>query len=299
MWIRSLVACLVVWLAAAAPAVAQRTETMAFAPHVPNIVPRSVMVLRGPPPAQITGTLRLPPGTGRVPAVLILHGSGGVDGRGHMYGQALADAGIASLEIDMFTPRGVSQNNIDTARPRPTDALPDVFGALRAMAAHPRLDDGRLGVMGFSFGGILSTLVATAPIGGTYGPGSPAVRGVMPFYPPCYLFTEGEGPFAAMIGSRFPRMPMLMLVAGRDDYDADGGESCRRLLAAGSPEAQRNARLHIHPNATHAWEGVRTGSFFDRAAARGRGARVTIQRDPAATADSIARTVAFFREVLR
>jgi dienelactone hydrolase len=298
MWLRTLVACLVVWLAAPAPAAAQRTETLAFSPHIPNILPRG-LALRGQPPAQITGTLRLPPGTGRVPAVLILHGSGGVDGRGHMYGQALAAAGIASFEIDMFTPRGVTQNNIATARPHPLDTLPDVFGALRAMAAHPRLDGGRLGVMGFSFGGMLSTMVATAPVGGTYGLGSPAVRGVMPIYPPCYVFTEGEGPFAAMIGSRFPRVPMLMLAAGRDDYDADGGESCRRLLAAGGPEAQRNATLHVYPNATHAWEGVQTGSFFDRGAARGRGARVTIQRDPAATADSIGRAVAFFREVLR
>src|SRR5208337_1754175 len=38
----------------------------------------------------------------KVPAVLILHGSGGVDGRGAFYARALQEAGIATLEITMF-----------------------------------------------------------------------------------------------------------------------------------------------------------------------------------------------------
>lgn len=283
-------------LALAAPAAAQTTERLALAPHIPPNLPPGQAV-RAAPPAQIPGTLRLPPGAGRAPAVLILHGSGGVDGRGHIYAQALLAAGIASLEIDMFGPRGVSANNIETARPRPIDVLPDVFGALRAMAQHPRVDAARLGVMGFSFGGILSVMVATPPVGRTYAPGSPAVRGVMPLYAPCFLFLDGR-PFAPMIGQAFPRLPMLMLAAGRDDYDADGGESCRRLVAAGGPDAHRRATLHVYPDATHAWEGVQTGRFFDAAASRGRGAQVMIQRSPATTADSTARAVAFFREVL-
>lgn len=38
--------------------------------------------------------------------MLILHGSGGVDGRGAFYAQALQDAGIATLEITIFRPGG-------------------------------------------------------------------------------------------------------------------------------------------------------------------------------------------------
>jgi hypothetical protein len=44
--------------------------------------------------------------TAKVPAVLILHGSGGIDGRGAYYAKALQDAGIATLEITMFAPGG-------------------------------------------------------------------------------------------------------------------------------------------------------------------------------------------------
>ena len=38
----------------------------------------------------------------KVPAVLILHGSGGMDDRGAFYATALQEAGIATLEIRMF-----------------------------------------------------------------------------------------------------------------------------------------------------------------------------------------------------
>src|SRR3954447_11272657 len=44
--------------------------------------------------------------TTSMPVVLILHGSGGVDGRGAFYAKALQDTGIATLEITMFPPGG-------------------------------------------------------------------------------------------------------------------------------------------------------------------------------------------------
>jgi hypothetical protein len=56
----------------------------------------------------VPATLTLPEKhTGRVPAVVIVHGSGGVDGRGAYHGVALNAAGIATFEIDMWAPRGL------------------------------------------------------------------------------------------------------------------------------------------------------------------------------------------------
>ena len=55
--------------------------------------------------AQVAGYLVLPTGEakGRVPAVVILHGSGGIYGRGEFHAKALNAAGIATLEVLMFT----------------------------------------------------------------------------------------------------------------------------------------------------------------------------------------------------
>jgi hypothetical protein len=67
--------------------------------------------------AQVTGYLVFPTGEAKeqVPAVVILHGSGGIDGRGKFHAKALNAAGIATLEVFMFTsgnrPRGGSRSN--------------------------------------------------------------------------------------------------------------------------------------------------------------------------------------------
>lgn len=62
------------------------------------------------PPLHVAGKLRTPlnpePGA-KVGAVLICHGSDGVDGRGGYYAPALNEAGLATLEIDMWAGKSV------------------------------------------------------------------------------------------------------------------------------------------------------------------------------------------------
>ena len=98
----------------------------------------------GLPCVSQTGRLR-----DRVPAVVILHGSGGIDGRGEFHAKALNAAGIATLEVLMFTsgnrPRDGSRSNFT-----------HMYGALNYLANRPDIDPQRIGVMGFSWGGGLS-----------------------------------------------------------------------------------------------------------------------------------------------
>ena len=85
-----------------------------------------------------------------LPAVVILHGSAGVDSRGDFYARGLNAAGVATLEIDMWEARGVTgpQN-----RPRaPILTFADAFAALGYLSAHPNVAPGRIGVLGFSWG---------------------------------------------------------------------------------------------------------------------------------------------------
>src|SRR4029434_1126000 len=68
--------------------------------------------------AEVAGYLVFPTGEakGRVPAVMILHGSGGIDGRGEFHAKALNAAGIATLEVLMVArrnqPPDVCRSNI-------------------------------------------------------------------------------------------------------------------------------------------------------------------------------------------
>jgi hypothetical protein len=84
----------------------------------------------------------------------ILHGSSGVDARGDFHQEALNEAGIATLQIDMWQARGVS-----SAADRPKAADPDLprwVSALAFLAARPEIDAKRIGVLGFSCGGVMS-----------------------------------------------------------------------------------------------------------------------------------------------
>jgi dienelactone hydrolase len=283
-------------LASLAGSAAAQTTNVTYAPHIPPTLPQ-FLALQQPPPAAIPAVLRLPPGPARVPAVVILHGSGGVDGRGERYAQQLLAAGIGSLEIDMFTPRNIGRGQGVAARPRQFDTLPDVFGAARFLAANPRVDPQRIGVMGLSYGAGLSIMASIDSIGRAYAAGGADFRAAAPLYPVCFNY-DPDRALARLPGQNFPRVAMLMLVGERDDYDADGGASCRRLAGSGSAAAQARMQFAVLPGATHMWDTERTTSYRDPAAARGQGGAVQVVQNRAAAEEGYRRVVAFFQQSL-
>lgn len=277
-------------------AVQAQESAVTVAPYLPANPPPWAAP-QAAPPTQIPGTLRLPPGSARGPAVIILHGSSGVDGRGETYARALLAAGIASLELDMWRARSIGTGQGVAQRPRVPDTLPDVFGAARFLAAHPRVDPQRIGALGMSYGAQLALMAATESVGRLYGAGGTDLRAVLPLYPPCWGW-EGSGPYARLVSPGFPRIPLLLMIGDQDDYDGDGGASCRKLVAAGGPQAQARAAIVVFPGATHGWETQRGMNYRDPAAARGQGGMVRFQRNPATTEESTRRAVAFFQTSL-
>lgn len=105
-------------------------------------------------PRAIPTTLRIPAAAGKIPAVVVVDGTGGVDGRGAFHIQALNAAGIATLEVDYFTARGLRPGA--ARRPSSGQMLPDSYGALLFLAAQPAIDPQRIGITGFSLGGLQS-----------------------------------------------------------------------------------------------------------------------------------------------
>src|SRR5215470_10083288 len=60
-------------------------------------------------PAIIAGELRIPkPGTDRLPAVVLVHGSGGIVSNSGMWVDELNKAGFATFVTDSFTGRGIT-----------------------------------------------------------------------------------------------------------------------------------------------------------------------------------------------
>ena len=68
----------------------------------------------------LAGELRLPKSTGgKVPAVVLLHGSGGLGGTGFFideWSKALNEQGIATFAVDSFAGRGIVSTTVDQAQ---------------------------------------------------------------------------------------------------------------------------------------------------------------------------------------
>ncbi len=103
----------------------------------------------------LVGHLFLPPGNEKVPAVVLVHGSGGIyKALLDYWPQQFNAAGIAVFTLDMFGPRGVQSTAEDQSQVPFAADVADAFAALRVLATHPRIDPRRIAVMGFSRGGI-------------------------------------------------------------------------------------------------------------------------------------------------
>jgi hypothetical protein len=102
-------------------------------------------------------------------------------------------------------------------------------------------------------------------------------------------------PLARLLGLSFPRLPLLMLVAERDDYDSDGGASCRRLAASGAAAAQARMQVHVLAGATHMWDSESNLTFRDPAARRGQGGQIRVLPNRAAKGSKLASLLAEYR----
>lgn len=243
-------------------------------------------------PLRIPGKLSVPTaGRAPYPAVLIAHGSSGVDGRGPHYAALLHRAGIATLEIDMWSPRGLAGGT--DGRPRSVaETLPDAFGGLRLLAADRRIDARRIGIMGFSWGGVVSMLTATEPHAQRLAPPGLRFAAHAPLYPICWIYNRAPGyEFERLTGA-----PVFIQAGERDAYDDP--DTCRRLIDSLPAPARACVSALVHPNATHAWDRLEPPiTVADPFSHRGAGGTVDFIPDAAVTAASGAATVEFFRRV--
>jgi dienelactone hydrolase len=197
-------------------------------------------------------------GRRKLPAVLILHGSAGVDSRGDFYEAALNEAGIATLQIDMWQARGY---NAPGQRPAAIYlTYPDAFSALAFLSRQPNIDAARIGVLGFSWGGLVSMGAAERLYVSTYGDGL-TFKAHVAHYPVCYAWNNTAlfaklGLTPAQFGVQWINLtgaPVLIEVGTKDGYD-NSAEPCTALAASVNPSNGEVVRVNAYPGATHAWD---------------------------------------------
>jgi len=229
----------------------------------------------------------------RVPAVVIVHGTGGMDAKGPMYAQALNAVGIATLEVDLWSPRGLAGGA--NARPKHVnETLPDAFGALAYLSAHPRIDGQRVGVMGFSWGGVVSMLTADKSYATALSRGGLRFAAHAAFYPICFAYNRVPGyPFRDLTGA-----PIYIMTGADDKYD-DDPNMCSRLIDTLPREQQSFIKLKVYPGAEHGFNNLDAPRIYqDPYHHQGRGGTGGSTPNPSARVDSVREVVEFFTQTL-
>jgi dienelactone hydrolase len=228
-----------------------------------------------------------------LPAVVILHGSAGVDFRGDFYAQALNAFGIATFEIDMWEARGV--NSIVDRPQLPIVTYPDAFGALKFLSEHPKIDPDRIGILGFSWGGVVTMASATELYSSQFG-GGLRFSAHVAHYPVCYGYNLPIIP-----GSEFFNLtgaPLLIQIGEKDGYD-NGSAPCFALRDSLGPEDQSVVEVMSYKGAFHAWDRLEVPiTINDPFSNRGAGGEVELIPDVNQAYKSRRKVVKFFRRNL-
>lgn len=196
---------------------------------------------KGGQPAVIWGDLELPPsGTGRLPAVILIHGSEGVGPREARWAEELAEIGVATFIVDSTSGRGLKNVTADL----PSGAMIlDVYRALGLLATHPRIDPSRIALLGGSRGGVVSLYASLTRFRRMHGPAGVEFAAYLPFYPGCVVdYIDGE-----QVSDR----PIRIFHGQADDWTPVGPcrEYAERLRRAG-----KDIQLTAYPGAHHAFD---------------------------------------------
>jgi dienelactone hydrolase len=220
----------------------------AFASSTPQALPELVRPGATAEAVNIVGHLFMPQGNGKVPAVLLMHGSGGIDDTMLDYWPKLLNAqGIAVFSLDRFGPRGVKSTTTDQSQVPFAADVADAFAALRLLASHPRIDANRIAIMGFSRGGIASWRTAVERIAAAQQPDG------LRFAAHIQAYSGGcVGAFRLIAKPGvFSKAPELWLHGDADDYTPIGPcrDYSKSIADAGTP-----AVFVTLPGAYHAFD---------------------------------------------
>jgi dienelactone hydrolase len=255
----------------------------------PASSPEKVRITGGP--VVLPGLLYKPAGNGRFPAVVALHGCGGLfqggstpEARHDSWGRHLASKGFAVLFPDSFGPRGLrSQCRVRDRLVSAAGRVPDALAAVRWLESRDFVRKGAVSLLGWSNGGT-TVLHAVQQTQAESGDERGFARAVA-LYPGCRAIAA-RGGFRSSV-------PLLILVGDIDDWT--GADPCRDLAtqatAAGGPPVEVVAYPGAHHDFDHPDMPLTTRHGLAYTAS-GTG-EAHAGTDPTARADALERVPAF------
>ena len=194
-------------------------------------------------PVTVAGEFRIAQGAGRLPVVVLMHGSGGVGANIEPWVHQFNTMGISTFVIDGFTGRGlttVSQNQVLLGR---LNFIIDIYRALDILARHPRVDPDRIVLMGFSRGGQAALYAGLDRFNKLWNKSGVQFAGYIPFYPDCSTRYATDTEVAAR--------PIRVFHGTPDDYNPVA--SCKAYVGR-LQDAKRDVVLTEYPDSQHGFD---------------------------------------------
>jgi dienelactone hydrolase len=190
---------------------------------------------------QLNAQLYRPAVAGRVPAVAIFHGCGGVGVNNTRMAGLLKEWGYAALVVDSFGARHM----VDVCGrhwPTQDDAdkrVRDIDASLAWLSKQEFVDGGRLAFMGYSYGGGVALLRA-------FEAREPRARAAILLYPDCGL----GAPLGAVPE---PRQPTMFAMGALDDWTP--ASQCQALIDR-VKVGRELVETHVYADAHHSFDAL-------------------------------------------
>jgi dienelactone hydrolase len=191
----------------------------------------------------ISGQLRIAQGAGRLPLVILQHGSSGYAANIDVWSRALNAAGISTFALDGFTGRELVEVNSNQALLGRLNFILDIYRALGVVASHPRVDPKRIALMGFSRGGQATLYASLRRFHHQWNTSGAEFAAYLPFYPDCMMTFASDTEVADR--------PIRIFGGAQDDYNPIS--SCREYVKR-LRGAKADVTLTEYPNASHAFD---------------------------------------------
>jgi dienelactone hydrolase len=194
-------------------------------------------------PVTMTGELRIAQGAGRLPVVVLMHGSGGIGANIEPWTRTFNAMGVSTFAIDGFTGRGLTAVSTNQASLGRLNFILDIYRALELLSKHPRVDPDRIVLMGFSRGGQAALYASLTRFNKLWNKSGVQFAAYIPFYPDCATSYAGETEIAERPIRIFHGMP--------DDYNPVA--SCKPYIQR-LRDSGRDIALTEYPDAQHGFD---------------------------------------------
>ncbi|GAC1501855.1 MAG: dienelactone hydrolase family protein [Bradyrhizobium sp.] len=194
-------------------------------------------------PVTVAGEFRIAQGSGRLPVVVLMHGSSGVGANVEPWVHQFNGMGISTFVIDGFSGRGLTAVGSNQALLGRLNLIVDIYRSLDILARHPRVDPERIVLMGFSRGGQAALYASLERFNGLWNKSGVQFAGYIPFYPDCSTTYLTDAEVAAR--------PIRIFHGAPDDYNPVA--SCKAYVAR-LQDARRDVALTEYPDSQHGFD---------------------------------------------